>query len=58
MIGTSMAFMTTNFLAPALGGTTPMFVAKAAGMVGAVMFLLGLGLSFLLPEPPSESERH
>jgi hypothetical protein len=35
-----------------------MFVAKAAGMVGAVMFLLGLGLSFLLPEPPSESERH
>lgn len=58
MIGTSMAFLTTNFLAPALGGTTPMFVAKAAGMVGAVMFLLGLGLSFLLPEPPSESERH
>jgi hypothetical protein len=58
MVGTSMAFLTTNFLAPALGGTTPMFVAKAAGIVGGVMFLLGLGLSFLLPEPPAETERH
>lgn len=56
MIGTSMAFLTTNLLAPALGGTTPMFVAKAAGIVGFAMFALGLGLSFLLPEPPSEGE--
>ncbi|MEY4690191.1 MAG: hypothetical protein RIT19_516, partial [Verrucomicrobiota bacterium] len=34
------------------------FVAKAAGIVGCVMFALGLGLSFLLPEPPAESDRH
>ena len=58
MIGTSMAFLTTNLLAPALGGTGPAFVAKAAGIVGCLMFALGLGLSFLLPEPPSESDRH
>jgi MFS family permease len=58
MIGTSMAFLTTNLLAPALGGTGPGFVAKAAGIVGCVMFALGLGLSFLLPEPPAESDRH
>ena len=58
MIGTSMAFLTTNLLAPALGGTGPEFVAKAAGIVGCLMFVLCLGLSFLLPEPPSESDRH
>ena len=58
MIGTSMAFLTTNLLAPALGGTGPMFIAKAAAIVGGVMFALGLGLSFLLPEPPSEDVQH
>lgn len=58
MIGTSMAFFTTNLLAPALGGTGPMFVAKAAAIVGGLMFALGLGLSFLLPEPPAEENRH
>jgi hypothetical protein len=58
MVGTSMAFLTTNVLAPALGGTGPMFVAKAAAIVGGVMFALGLGLSFLLPEPPSEGNQH
>jgi MFS family permease len=58
MIGTSMAFITTNMLAPALGGTGPMFVAKAAAMVGGLMFAIGLGLSFLLPEPPAEENRH
>jgi MFS family permease len=58
MIGTSMAFLTTNLLAPALGGTGPMFIAKAAAIVGGVMFALGLGLSFLLPEPPSEEIQH
>jgi len=33
-------------------------VAKAAAIVGGVMFALGLGLSFLLPEPPSEGNQH
>ena len=35
-----------------------MFIAKAAAIVGGVMFALGLGLSFLLPEPPSEDVQH
>jgi MFS family permease len=51
MVGTSMAFLTTNLLAPALGGTTPVHVAKAAAIVGTAMFALALALSFLLPEP-------
>ncbi|MBI5772785.1 MAG: MFS transporter [Verrucomicrobia bacterium] len=54
MIGTSMAFVTSNWLAPLLGGTTPMFVAKAAAIVGTAMFALGLALSFLLPEPKEQ----
>jgi hypothetical protein len=58
MIGTSMAFLTTNLLAPALGGTGPLFVAKAAAIVGFAMFAIGLGLSFLLPEPPAEASQH
>ena len=56
MVGTSMAFVTTNFLAPALGGTTPLFVAKAAAIVGTAMFAIGLILSFLLPEPKEQVE--
>jgi len=56
MIGTSMALGTT-LLAGRLGGTTPEFVAKAAAIVGCAMFALGLGLSFLLPEPPAEETR-
>jgi MFS family permease len=51
MVGTSMAFVTTNLLAPALGGTTPVHVAQAAGITATAMFVLALGLSFLLPEP-------
>ncbi|MFM7803348.1 MAG: MFS transporter, partial [Verrucomicrobiota bacterium] len=56
MICTSMALWTT-LLAGRLGGTTPEFVAKAAAIVGCAMFALGLGLSFLLPEPPAEETR-
>jgi hypothetical protein len=57
MIGTSMALGTT-LLAGRLGDTTPVFMAKAAAIVGCAMFALGLGLSFLLPEPPAEENRH
>jgi hypothetical protein len=56
MIGTSMAFVTTNWLAPMLGGKGPASVATAAAIVGTSMFLIGLALSFLLPEPKRESE--
>jgi hypothetical protein len=33
-------------------------VAKAAAIVGFAMFAIGLGLSFLLPEPPAEASQH
>jgi MFS family permease len=58
MIGTSMAFFTTNLLAPALGGTGPAFIAKSAALVGLTMFALGFFLSFFLPEPSSEPSSH
>jgi len=54
MIGTSMAFVTTNLLAPALGGTTPAHIAQAAAISATAMFALALALSFLLPEPKPE----
>jgi len=54
MIGTSMAFVTTNFVAPMLLGTGPLQVATAAAIVGTSMFVLGLVLSFVLPEPKKE----
>ena len=53
MLGTSAAFVTTNIVAAKiLGGTGPQQVATAAAIVGTTMFVLGLSLSFLLPEPP------
>ncbi len=55
MLGTSAAFVTTSFVAPMLGGQGPMQVAMAAAIVGTAMFILGLGLSFLLPEPKEHS---
>ena len=54
MIGTSMAVVTTNLVAPRLGGTGPVQVATAAAIVGTSMFVIGLVLSFLLPEPKKE----
>jgi MFS family permease/Arc/MetJ family transcription regulator len=54
MIGTSMAFVTTNWVAPMFGGKGPVQVATAAAVVGTSMFLVGLLLSFLLPEPKKE----
>lgn len=55
MIGTSAAFLTTNILAPNMpGASTFDKVALAAGIVGTTVFVLGLGLSFFLPEPPAE----
>jgi MFS family permease len=55
MIGTSAAFLTTNILAPNMpGASTFDKVALAAGIVGTSVFVLGLILSFFLPEPPAE----
>ncbi len=55
MIGTSAAFLTTNFVAPLMpGASTFDKVAMAAGVVGTTVFVLGFLLSFFLPEPPAE----
>jgi hypothetical protein len=51
MFGTSAAYLTTKLIAPSLGGTTFEQVATAAGIVGLGVFVLGLALSFLLPQP-------
>lgn len=57
MIGTSMAFVTTNIVGPMLAGAgplLPMHVAKAAGIVATVIAVLSFILGFLLPEPKAE----
>lgn len=51
MIGTSAAFVTTNLVAPLLGGNGPGQVATAAAIVGTVIVAVGLLLSFFIPEP-------
>lgn len=53
MFGTSAAYLTTKLIAPNLGGNTFEQVAMAAGIVGLGVFVLGLGLSFFLPQPKS-----
>src|SRR5205814_3174575 len=60
MIGTSAAFLTTGVIAPLVttmtggGPVTPEKVAVAAGVTGLLVFVLGFGVSFFLPEPPVE----
>ena len=59
MVGTSMAFVTTTFLAPMLAGegpVLPLHVAKAAGIVATVIAVLSFILGFLLPEPKEQAE--
>jgi MFS family permease len=54
MIGTSAAFVTTT-LATSMPGPTPAVkLAWAAGIVGLVVYAVGFGASFLLPEPESQ----
>ncbi|MDB6138943.1 MAG: nanT 3, partial [Verrucomicrobiaceae bacterium] len=59
MIGTSMALVTTNILAPALAGdptkVLPMHVAQAAGYVAVAMALLSLIIGLFLPEPKEQA---
>lgn len=57
MIGTSMAFVTANVVAPMLAGSGPLLplhVAKAAGIVASCIVVLSFALGFLLPEPKAE----
>jgi hypothetical protein len=54
MFGTSAAFVTTNLIAPHLTGTPFEQVATGAAIMGTTVFVIGLAVSFLLPEPPKE----
>ena len=58
MVGTSMAVVTTNFVAPFLAGApekvTPMLMAQAAGYVATVIAVLAFIIGFFLPEPKGE----
>ena len=57
MIGTSMAFVTTSFVAPMIAGKGPMLpvhVAMAAGYVGTGIAIISFIVGFLLPEPKAE----
>ena len=57
MLGTSMAFVTTNLIAPMLAGTGPALpshVAQAAGIVATGIAALALLVGFALPEPKAE----
>jgi MFS family permease len=58
MIGTSMAFVTTNLVAPMISGdpakVLPMHVAQAAGYVAVAIAVISLIAGFFLPEPKAE----
>jgi hypothetical protein len=59
MIGTMAAPLVTEFIAPLLAGgssnaVTAQHVAMGAGIVGTAVFVIGLALSFILPEPQEE----
>ncbi len=57
MIGTSAAFLTTNWLAPMVGAKTTFdSVAIAAGIVGTAVFIIALVATFFLPEPKEQLE--
>jgi hypothetical protein len=59
MIGTSMAVITTNVVAPLVSGDAtrvlPMHVAKAAGIVALAMAIISLIAGLFLPEPAEET---
>lgn len=58
MIGTSMAMVTSNMVAPFLAGAgpmTPMIMAQAAGYVASSIAVIALIVGLFLPEPKSES---
>ena len=54
MIGTSAALLTTQFAAMMPGTTPAARLALAAAGVAALVYALGLILSFWLPEPPRD----
>lgn len=55
MLGTSAALLTTQFTHLVPGDTPAVKLAYAAAAVGFVAYVIGFGLTFLLPEPKSEA---
>jgi len=58
MIGTSMAFLNTGWLAPLLAGNGPLLprhVALSAGIIATTMAAISFLVGFLLPEPKAET---
>ncbi len=59
MIGTSMAVVTSSFVAPMLAESpdklTPMVMAQAAGYVATAIAVVAFIVGFFLPEPKSET---
>jgi len=59
MVGTSMATLNTAWLAPLFAGgvaaVRPEHIAQAAGSIATAMAVIAFLVSFLLPEPKSES---
>ncbi|MFM8271826.1 MAG: MFS transporter [Gemmata sp.] len=56
MLGTMAATLNTELLAPLMAGEgNPAKVAKAAALIGGLVYAVALGLSFLLPTPKEES---
>lgn len=56
MVGTSASLLTTVVVAPWLPGNPFVQVATGAAIVGGGVYLIGLVLSFLLPEPKAEGQ--
>jgi MFS family permease len=61
MIGTSAALLTTNIIAPLMPGdnpaiVTPQQIAYAAALVGLSVYVIGVAVSFWLPEPKEGAE--
>jgi MFS family permease len=58
MIGTSMAVVTSNLVAPWLAGgeakVNPVYMAQAAGCVATAMAVIALIVGMLLPEPKEQ----
>ncbi len=54
MLGTGFAFVTAQLTNVMPGGTPSLKLAYASAAVGAFVYVVGLGCSFLLPEPKSD----
>jgi hypothetical protein len=54
LIGTSFAWVTTSLAVTANPADAPAKLAYTAAAVGTAVYIIGLALSFYLPEPKSE----